>query len=106
MEWYDPAPIAVASIAQVHKGPNEDGSTTDVTIKVLRPNVAHQVGADLCILLRAGDILLDNKFRERRRSNREDMEVEGTTISIRVGDTKFSSRDKSYIPNIKTKNGA
>lgn len=61
LEWYDPAPIAVASIAQVHKGTwrNEDGSTTDVAIKVLRPNVRHQAGVDLCVLLRAGDLLSD-----------------------------------------------
>jgi len=60
LEWYDPAPIAVASIAQVHKGTwrnIEDGSTTDVAIKVLRPNVRNQVGVDLCVLLRAGDLL-------------------------------------------------
>mmetsp|Transcript_24733 Transcript_24733/g.53350 ORF Transcript_24733/g.53350 Transcript_24733/m.53350 type:complete len:832 (-) Transcript_24733:2025-4520(-) len=59
LEWFDPIPVAVASIAQVHKGTwrNEDGSTTDVALKVLRPNVAYQVGVDLCVLLRAGDIM-------------------------------------------------
>ena len=60
--WFDPAPIAVASIAQVHRGTwrNNELETTetiDVAIKVLRPNVAHQVGVDLCVLLRAGDLL-------------------------------------------------
>ena len=56
---FDDTPIAVASIAQVHKGTwkNQDGSTTEVAIKVLRPNVASQVGVDLCVLLHAGAIL-------------------------------------------------
>ena len=56
---FDDTPIAVASIAQVHKGiwQNQDGTTTEVAIKVLRPNVASQVGVDLCVLLRAGGIL-------------------------------------------------
>lgn len=59
LEWFDPSPVAVASIAQVHKGTwrNDDGTTIDVALKVLRPNVANQVGVDLCVLLRAGDIL-------------------------------------------------
>eukprot|EP00957_Ditylum_brightwellii_P054622 4138559-Ditylum_brightwellii.AAC.1 len=63
LEWFDPNPVAVASIAQVHKGRWRamDGTTTEqqVAIKVLRPNVARQVGIDLCVLLRAGDILSD-----------------------------------------------
>jgi predicted unusual protein kinase regulating ubiquinone biosynthesis (AarF/ABC1/UbiB family) len=59
LEWFDPSPVAVASIAQVHKGTwrNKDGSATEVALKVLRPNVADQVGVDLCVLLRAGDLL-------------------------------------------------
>jgi len=58
---FDSIPVAVASIAQVHRGKwrsdGENDTIIDVAIKVLRPNVARQVGIDLCVLLRAGDIL-------------------------------------------------
>ena len=51
--------ILFDSLAQVHRGVwrGEGGVNVEVAVKVLRPNVAEQVAADLCVLLRAGDLL-------------------------------------------------
>ena len=58
---FDPNPVAVASIAQVHRGKwrqdENDQFLHDVAIKILRPKVVDQVATDLCVLLRAGDLL-------------------------------------------------
>jgi len=58
---FGPNPVAVASIAQVHRGKwrqdENDEFLHDVAIKILRPNVVDQVATDLCVLLRAGDLL-------------------------------------------------
>ena len=43
--WWDPAPLAVASIGQVHRARLPDG--TDVVLKVQHPGVAEAVQADL-----------------------------------------------------------
>lgn len=52
-------PVAAASLAQVHRGKwrREDGTVVEVAVKVLRPGVRERVSADLCVLLRAGDLL-------------------------------------------------
>ena len=52
-------PVAAASLAQVHRGlwRVDGGEAVPVAVKVLRPGVAELVAADLCVLLRAGEVL-------------------------------------------------
>lgn len=46
--WIDPAPLAAASIAQVHRGVLADG--TPVVVKMLRPGVEELVHDDIAVL--------------------------------------------------------
>jgi ubiquinone biosynthesis protein len=56
-EYFDPTPLAAASLAQVHRAA-VDGE--EVVVKVQRPNIEPRVRADLLILKRAA------RFAERR----------------------------------------
>ncbi len=51
----DPAPLATASIAQVHRGVTKTGA--QVVIKVQRPDIANEVRADIDILYRVAQLL-------------------------------------------------
>jgi len=46
--WLDPAPVATASIAQVHRARTHAGK--DVAVKVQRPRIREQIEADLGLL--------------------------------------------------------
>ena len=48
--WFDPAPLAAASIAQVHRARLQDG--TEVVVKIRRPGIADVIDADLRLLAR------------------------------------------------------
>lgn len=48
LDAFDPAPLASASIAQVHTGRLKDG--TQVVVKVLRPGIERTIGQDLGLL--------------------------------------------------------
>jgi ubiquinone biosynthesis protein len=52
--WLDEAPLAGASIAQVHAGRLHDGS--EVVLKVRRPGIAERVAADLRLLARLAEV--------------------------------------------------
>jgi ubiquinone biosynthesis protein len=57
-DYFDPTPLAAASLAQVHRAALPDGMP--VIVKVQRPNIESRVRADLLILERAA------RFAERR----------------------------------------
>lgn len=48
--WFDPTPLAAASIAQVHRARLHDG--TEVVVKIRRPGIADTIHADLRLLQR------------------------------------------------------
>ncbi len=60
----DPAPLAAASIAQVHRARLHDG--TDVVVKVRRPGIRLVIEADLRLLQRAAQAI-EAKFPELRQ---------------------------------------
>ncbi|MBZ5529504.1 MAG: hypothetical protein LAN71_16605 [Acidobacteriia bacterium] len=51
--FFDPEPLAAASIAQVHRARLEDGS--EVVVKLRRPGIRPIVEADLRLLMRAAE---------------------------------------------------
>lgn len=65
LEGLDSDPVAAASLAQVHRAKwrhtDDDGSVRvmEVAVKVLRPGIQDQISTDLCVLLRAGDLLAE-----------------------------------------------
>jgi len=54
-ESFDPAPLAAASLAQVHEATTQDGRR--VAVKVQRPNIHEQLGSDIRILARGASVL-------------------------------------------------
>ncbi|PKM12466.1 MAG: ubiquinone biosynthesis protein UbiB [Gammaproteobacteria bacterium HGW-Gammaproteobacteria-3] len=67
---FDPAPIAAASIAQVHKAVLEDG--THVIVKVRRPGIRAIVEADLRLLSQLADIAAQ-EIKDLRRYNPQEI---------------------------------
>ncbi|MGY0798809.1 ABC1 kinase family protein [Lysobacter sp. A286] len=61
---FDPAPLAAASIAQVHRARLHDG--TEVVVKVRRPGIRPTVEADLRLLQRAAQAI-EARFPELRQ---------------------------------------
>lgn len=62
--WLDPAPLAAASIAQVHRARLHDGR--EVIVKVRRPGIRAKVEADARLLLRLA-ALVEKEFPEYAR---------------------------------------
>ncbi len=55
---FDSAPLASASIAQVHTAKlHQDGHDKDVVIKVIRPNIRRQIDADLALMQQLARIM-------------------------------------------------
>ncbi len=65
-DWFDPQPMASASVAQVHAARTSDGR--DVVVKVQRPGIHDRLASDLRILMRAA-YTLDRRWRKGRMIN-------------------------------------
>jgi ubiquinone biosynthesis protein len=61
--FFDPAPLAAASIGQVHAARMHDG--TDVVVKVRRPDVDDSIAVDLALIERVAAIAGRRSFLER-----------------------------------------
>ena len=57
---FDPIPLAAASIAQVHRASlrNDDGTTTEVVVKVQRPTIGTMVREDLKVMATLAPLLV------------------------------------------------
>ena len=74
--WFDPEPLAAASIAQVHRATTLDGR--DVVCKVRRPQVSQQVEDDLALLATIAD-LVEHRVEEARRYDPQGLVAEFAT---------------------------
>ena len=103
----DSAPIAAASIAQVHRATLKDG--TQVIIKVQRPNLPETIKADLRILSGLASMLERRvpeirQFRplaiveEFRRSLSREMDFEMELLSMLRYAEMFSDEPKLHVP--------
>lgn len=65
-EWFDPTPLASASMAQVHVARTHDGR--DVIVKVQRPGIRERLESDLRILMRIA-YAVDRRSAKGRMAN-------------------------------------
>ena len=65
-EYFEPTPIASASLAQVHRAKLRSGES--VVVKVQRPNIARTIEADIALLQQLAS-LVEARVREARRYN-------------------------------------
>ncbi|RJE71275.1 ubiquinone biosynthesis regulatory protein kinase UbiB [Pseudoalteromonas sp. MSK9-3] len=64
---FDQTPLASASIAQVHTARlHTETDSKEVVIKVIRPNIAQQIEADLALMARFASILVKIESQSRR----------------------------------------
>jgi ubiquinone biosynthesis protein len=105
--YFDPEPIAAASIAQVHQAvlPNGD----EVVVKVRRPNIESLVETDVDIMLRLARIIErriphselfrpQNLVREFREQIREEMDLHNEFLNIIKFRSQFEGDTEVAIP--------
>ncbi|MFP4383907.1 MAG: ABC1 kinase family protein [Spirochaetia bacterium] len=105
--YFDPEPIAAASIAQVHQAvlPNGD----EVVVKVRRPNIESLVETDVDIMLRLARIIErriphselfnpQNLVREFRKQIREEMDLHNEFLNIIKFRSQFEGDVEVAIP--------
>lgn len=106
---FDEAPLASASIAQVHAARMHDGS--EVVVKVLRPGIAKRIGRDVDLLRAVGELAQRwhpnaDKIRpldvvteiEKTLHNELDMQHEGANASLLK--RNFEHADDLYVPAV------
>ncbi len=106
---FDEAPIAAASIAQVHHGTLLDGS--DVIIKVQRPNIKDQIETDISILTSIAQLMdkyvAESKFfnpigivEEFSRTVRKELDFREEAKNCNRIRKNFKDSHDIYIPKI------
>lgn len=65
-QWFDPTPLASASVAQVHAARLHDGR--DVIVKIQRPGIRQRLESDLRILMRLA-YFIDRRSAKGRMAN-------------------------------------
>lgn len=91
--WFDPEPLAAASIAQVHRARLVEGA--EVVVKVRRPGIEQHVEADLRLLMRAAGFAEDSE--EWRRFRPRDMVRQFRTSLMRELDLAAECRSAERI---------
>lgn len=106
--WFDPAPLAAASIAQVHRARLLDGS--DVAVKIRRPGIVDLVETDIDVLMGLGH-LAERHFpsdiydpvgvvREFARTIRREMDFTREGHTIEKIAANFAGDPTMYFPRV------
>jgi len=106
---FDDAPLATASIAQVHRGTLADG--TEVVLKVQRPAIAKVIRADLNLLLFLAKRLLAEYpesqafdplgvLREFERSILSELDFTVEASNMKKFQTNFPDDERVWIPDV------
>ncbi|PQJ52869.1 ubiquinone biosynthesis regulatory protein kinase UbiB [Psychrosphaera saromensis] len=110
---FDEQPIATASMAQVHGAQiqlPDESQPISVIIKVIRPNIEHQIKSDISLMLLFAKFISKTKDAHRFRAVEVVREYEKTILNelnlkleasngIRLRDN-FADSDDLYIPKI------
>lgn len=108
-KYIDPAPIAAASIAQVHKGTLQNGQ--EVIIKVQRPGIDEIVRSDLSMLMELAKLIEANIPESRRyhpigiveelvRSISHELDFIREGMNVDRFKRNFQGYPEVYVPNI------
>lgn len=97
--YFDPVPVASASIAQVHHATTLDGR--DVAVKVLRPNVAEVVETDIHLLFTLANQIEAHIPEWERFRVRRVVEEFATSIRNEINFQVEGSRAQKFRENFK-----
>jgi predicted unusual protein kinase regulating ubiquinone biosynthesis (AarF/ABC1/UbiB family) len=103
-DWFDPEPLAAASLGQVHRARLKPGSGEvfrNVVVKVQRPSISSIVEVDLSALQRVGNWLMKYKPIREHADVPELMREFGETIRDEINYLKEADNARVFFSNFK-----
>ncbi len=107
--WFDPTPLAAASIGQVHRATMKDGA--EVVVKVQRPNIENTIAVDLEILAHIASLMEEHLeevqghrptavVHEFARSLSREIDFSIELTNIQRFDRQFEGKKTIHVPRV------